>query len=132
MKTSRHFKLNFYCNGKNLGIGIVIYEPITPHSKYLIGISIRVLWFLAMLKLGEKMQIENSHEIKNKVEKEIKPNKLFVKQLVKFKNNKEAYLVWKWNEFGLMIYNNKSENRSQKGVLILKIFWLAIVYDNTG
>ena len=47
----KNFQINIYWDWKDIGLGIIIYEPANPRSKHRIGITLRVLWLLVMIKL---------------------------------------------------------------------------------
>ncbi len=125
----RNFKLGFEWDWKEFGLGWIIYKPMYPHSNYYVGISVRVLWLLMIFKFWERKQIHVGFEIRKEVEKGVKIPEIYVKQLTKFKGNNEAYLVWNWEYFGLMIYLNQPKDLTQTGVFILNIMWLVIVFD---
>jgi hypothetical protein len=128
---NKNFRLRFEWDWKAPGIGILVYHPIFPLGKYQMRISIRVLWLLLILKFWERKQICVGLEIGKEAEKEVKTPELYVKQLAKFKDNNEAYLVWNWECLGLMIYLNQPKDDTQKGVFILNILWLVVVFDLT-
>ena len=125
----KNFRLRFEWDRKAPGLGILVNHSILPRSKYQVGISIRILWLLLIFKFWERKQIRVGLEIGKEVEKEIKTPEIYVKQLAKYKDNNEAYLVWNWESFGLMIYLNQPKDHTQKGVFILNILWLVVVFD---
>jgi hypothetical protein len=126
---NKNFRLRFECNRKAPGLGILVCHPILPRSKYRMGISIRVLWLLLIFKFWERKQIRAGLEIRKEAEKKVKTPEIYVKQLAKYKDNNEAYLVWNWECLGLMIYLNQPKDHTQKGVFILNILWLVVVFD---
>jgi len=128
---NKNFRLRFEWDWKAPGLGILVNQPIFPRSKYRLGISIRLVWLLLIFKFWERKQIRVGLEIQKEAKTEIKTPEIYVKQLAKYKDNNEAYLVWNWEYLGLMIYLNQPKDRTQKGVFILNILWLVVVFDLT-
>ena len=85
-----NFRMSLDFEGKNFGIGIILYQPIyrkAPRKSFWIGITIRLLWFSMGLKLIKKKPNHENLEYFEKMEIKKELAAFYYIQLIEFKNN---------------------------------------------